>query len=80
MSETQQVAKKTSTGTAWIIWGALSIALALIHLVTTPLVIATSDGDGATVAGKIAGVLLFGGLGVWLLVIGLNKRRRYLTR
>ena len=78
MTETQQVKKKTPTGTAWIIWGSLLLALGAVNLVTAPMEMAT--GDSESVSRKMIGILVCAGLGAWLLIIGLNKRRAHLTR
>ena len=69
MSQTQQV-EKVSTGTARIVWGLVLVAFGLIVALRSP-----ADAGGYAFTG-----LLPIGLGAWLLVIGLNKRRHYLTR
>lgn len=62
-------------GTALIVIGAILLAMSAVHLVTAPAVIAAATYD-FEVAGKVTGVLLFAGLGVWALVVGINKRKR----
>ena len=82
MTETQQV-KKLSTGTAWIVTGAVAMAIGLLQLVTAPMVIAAAEGSstaGSEIAAKVFLVVVFAGFGVWLLVIGLNKRRAHLNQ
>jgi hypothetical protein len=69
MSDTQQV-KKVSTGTARIVWGVVLMAWGLLAALRSIAVM-----DGYAFAGLIP--LAFG---VWLLVVGLNKRRHYLNR
>lgn len=66
MSENRQV----KTGTAWIVCGAIVLAWTLYGVIRLPF----APGP-AELAGGIVGVLLFGGLGAWLLVTGLRKRR-----
>lgn len=59
------------TGTAWIVWGALLIAWGLIVALNSAI----------TMAGAyIAVALLPIGFGVWLFVIGMNKRRAWQTK
>lgn len=68
--------QKGSTGTPWIIVGAILLAIGFVQAITAPMVIAGANGDGATIAGKIVGVILFVGFGAWALVAGLNQRRQ----
>lgn len=63
-----------ATGTVWIVIGVVLLALALLQVVTAPAVIET--GDGASIAGKIFGVVACAGLGAWALIAGLTQRKR----
>lgn len=69
MSQTQQV-EKVSTGTARIVWGLVIAAFGLIVALRSP----------ASAGGYAFTGLIPIGLGAWLLVVGLNKRRLYLNR
>lgn len=65
-------AGKRSTGTAHIVWGAILLVAAVVGIVQMP---GTLQAETATMLGGIIGTLVFAGVGVMLLVIGLNKRR-----
>ena len=69
---TNQAARPT--GTVWIVVGAVLLAVALLQVVTAPAVMA--EGDAAGIAGKVVGLLVCAGLGVWAIVAGLNQRKR----
>jgi multisubunit Na+/H+ antiporter MnhG subunit len=69
---TNEAAKPT--GTVWIVVGAVLLLIGVVQLVTAPAVFA--EGDGASIAGKLFGLLVCVGLGVWALVAGLNQRKR----
>lgn len=74
--------EKQKTGTPWIVWGALLIALGLLNLVRLATGTAMT-GDPASDSGATIGLLIGGpgalGFGVWVLITGLNKRRHHLS-
>ncbi|MEA9983645.1 hypothetical protein [Subtercola sp. RTI3] len=68
-------AKVAGDGTVRIIAGAVFCLLGVWGVFRLPFAVAT--GEGATIAGGLTSVLLFGGLGVFLLVRGLIARGKY---
>lgn len=60
-------------GTARIVIGAVLLVLALLQLVTMPGEL--ESGEAASIGGKIFGLVLFAGIGTWVLVSGINQRK-----
>lgn len=67
-----ETVEKRSTGTAQVVWGAILLVAAIVGIVQMP---GTLEAETATMLGGIIGTLVFAGLGAFLLVLGLNKRR-----
>lgn len=74
--------KKPSNGRAWLIWGAISLALGIIGILTYVLVGPNTPQEGDAQDDAlwqsltIIGAAVFTGVGLVLLVMGILKRRR----
>ncbi|RFA15831.1 hypothetical protein B7R22_05335 [Subtercola boreus] len=71
--------RQPSTGTAFIVWGAILLLFALLQVVTIPAFL-IDDFTSAGLAGKLFAAVAGVGFGVLLLVKGINRRGRYLRR
>jgi hypothetical protein len=80
---TQQ--QKPSTGTAWIVWGIILIVLGAGNGIrfffdeARGLFLGGGASFGSILFYVIVSLGLIG-IGIWLLITGLEKRKRYLSR